>query len=313
MAVTLDARCGRPWRVIVACTLALAWSSALTARAEPPAGTYEPILRIAHEEPAAQVASRVVPAAGAAAAPIDLTQRDGEHPLMPALRFAKEGLDHIDANISDYQAILLKRERIDGVLMDQEVAFVKVRHQPFSVHMFFLAPNKGRECLYAEGPAGTDGNLLARDSGFKRRLGVVKLNPTGRFAMDGQKYPITKLGIRNLAAELIEVASNDVQFGECEVTTTQTVIGPKDGEKRPVTLIEVIHPTPRRNFRFHKAQVFIDNELRVPIRYAAYMWPQSPGEPLPLEEEYTYLNLQVNNGFTDRDFSRDNPELFKSE
>ncbi|HMO84972.1 MAG TPA: DUF1571 domain-containing protein, partial [Lacipirellulaceae bacterium] len=174
-------------------------------------------------------------------------------------------------------------------------------------------PTGGRGCLAAGGPAGTDGNLLARDSGFKRRLGVVKLNPTGRFAMDGQKYPITKLGIRNLAAELIEVASNDVQFGECEVTTTQTVIGPKDGEKRPVTLIEVIHPTPRRNFRFHKAQVFIDNELRVPIRYAAYMWPQSPGEPLPLEEEYTYLNLQVNNGFTDRDFSRDNPELFKSE
>ena len=76
-------------------------------------------------------------------------------------------------------------------------------------------------------------------------------------------------------------------------------------------MIEVIHPTPRRNFRFHKAQVFIDNELRVPIRYAAYLWPENPGEQPPLEEEYTYLNLKLNNGFTDADFSRTNPELFK--
>ena len=102
-------------------------------------------------------------------------------------------------------------------------------------------------------------------------------------------------------------------FGECEVTTTQTVLGPKDGEKRPVTLITVIHPTPRRNFRFYKAEVYLDNELQVPIRYAAYMWPQNPGEQPPLEEEYTYLNLEVNKGFNDFTFSRDNPELFRKD
>jgi outer membrane lipoprotein-sorting protein len=89
------------------------------------------------------------------------------------------------------------------------------------------------------------------------------------------------------------------------------VLGPRDGEKRAVTLITVIHPTPRRNFRFHRAEVYLDNELGLPIRYAAYMWPQNPGEEPPLEEEYTYLNLKVNNGFTDFTFSRDNPELFK--
>jgi hypothetical protein len=49
----------------------------------------------------------------------------------------------------------------------------------------------------------------------------------------------------------------------------------------------------------------------VPIRYAAYLWPQNPGEQPPLEEEYTYLNLKVNNNFTDADFDQNNPELFK--
>ena len=290
-----------------------------SASAQAPAGTVEPVHREASGQaaPAAgqqptQVAARIAPAAAAAAeSPFDLEQRPGEHPLMPALRVAQAGVAHIDADIKDYSAILYKQERIDGTLQEQEVAYVKVRHNPFSVHMFFLAPHKGRECLYVAGPNGEKSDLHARDSGFRKKLGVFKLDPDGRLAMAGQKYPITKLGIRNLTTELIEVASNDVNYGECEVRTLQTTIGtPTD--KRPVTVIEVVHPTERRNFRFHKAQVFIDNELGVPIRYAAYLWPKNPGEESPLEEAYTYLNLKVNNGFTDADFNPENPELFKN-
>ncbi len=300
-----------------ACSLAVAAASPVWAQA--PAGTVEPIVRTEYTQPAEQPAAEVarVPATAAAPAPgspFDLERRGNEHPLMPALRVAEAGLQHIDADIQDYQAILLKRERINGTLMDQEVAYIQLRHKPFSVHLFFLSPNKGRECLYVEGPKplGTEGKLHARDSGFKRKLGVFELDPLGKFAMDGQKYPITKIGIRNLAAELVTVAQNDTQFGECDVTVTNTVLGPKDGEKRAVTLITVVHPVPRKSFRFHKAQVYLDNELGVPIRYAAYMWPQNPGDEPPLEEEYTYLNLKVNNGFTDFTFSRENPDLFKN-
>ena len=272
----------------------------------------EPVYRTAREtpdeKPAAQVASRIV--GGSAGAPFDLAQRAGEHPLMPALRVAKDALIDIDREIQDYSAIVYKQERIDGVLNDEEVAFVKVRHQPFGVYMFFLKPNKGRECVYSDGPNGEEGKLNARDSGFRKRLGVFSLDPNGRIAMAGQKYPITKLGVRSLTEELVMVASNDVKFGECDVRNVQTSIGIGD-KKRPVTLIEVVHPTPRKNFRFHKAQVFIDNELRVPIRYAAYLWPSSPGEEPPLEEAYTYVNMKINNGFTDLDFSKENPAYFK--
>jgi hypothetical protein len=306
----------------------LALACAANVRGETPAGLVEPIYRVAYEDeattptqpaeqqPAAQGAQDAtqlaarIPGPAAPGAPFNLEQLPGEHPLMPALRVAADGVKLIDAQIRDYSAIMYKRERINGELHDQEVAYVKVRHQPFSVHMFFLAPHKGRECVYMAGPNGEKGDLHARDSGFRKKLGVFKLDPDGRLAMQGQKYPITKLGIRNLTTELIAVASSDVNYGECEVRTLQTTIGTAT-DKRPVTVIEVVHPTPRRNFRFHKAQVFIDNELRVPIRYAAYLWPQNPGEEPPLEEEYTYLNLKVNNGFTDADFNPENPELFK--
>ncbi|TWU25931.1 DUF1571 domain-containing protein [Bythopirellula polymerisocia] len=282
-------------------------SSATLSNAQQVGQFVEPIFRVAHEEEvsqAPQMASRITPPA--AQSPLNLELHPGEHPLMPAMRVAQEGLVRIDTTIADYSAMLIKEERIDGVLSPKEVAFIKVRHQPFSVYMFFLQPHKGRECLYNSGPNNTKGLLNARDCGFKKRLGVFELDPDGRLAMNGQKYPIYKLGVRNLVTELIDVANNDTQFGECEVQTKQSVIN-----GRAATLIEVVHPVPRQNFRFYKAELFIDNELKLPIRYASYMWPQQPGQEPPLEEAYTYVNIKLNNGYTDADFDKENVEYFK--
>ena len=70
--------------------------------------------------------------------------------------------------------------------------------------------------------------------------------------------------------------------------------------------LQVVHPVPRKEFRFHLARIYVDRELNLPIRYESYGWPQRQGEKPPLLEEYTYLNLKLNNGFTDRDFDKSN-------
>jgi hypothetical protein len=53
--------------------------------------------------------------------------------------------------------------------------------------------------------------------------------------------------------------------------------------------------------------VFIDDELQVPIRYAAYGWPETEGGKPTLEEEYTYLDVALNVGLTSADFDPSNP------
>jgi hypothetical protein len=56
------------------------------------------------------------------------------------------------------------------------------------------------------------------------------------------------------------------------------------------------------------AEVFIDRELDLPIRYASYDWPAKAGEkPVPLEE-YTYSKIKLNVGLTDQDFDPANPK-----
>ena len=227
----------------------------------------------------------------------------GAHPLEPALDLARRGLANLDANIQDYSCTMVKRERIDGKLGDHEYMFVKVRHRPFSVYLYFMAPDavKGQEVIYVDGQ--NDGNMLAHaGSGVRAMVGTVSLKPSSMLAMQGNRYAITEIGVENLAKRLVEVAEHDRQFGECEVNffPNAKVNG------RICTCVQVVHPVPRRNFRFHLARVFIDDELMIPIRYEAYDWPAVAGGQPVLMEEYTYMNVKVNQGFTDLDFDPKN-------
>jgi hypothetical protein len=271
----------------------------------------EPVYRVATETGAAQPAGAVSTATSAPNATpasrvvLDFTQQPGEHPLAPAIRVCKASLEEIDRNVRDYSCTLVKRERVDGELGEHQHIFLKVRHEPFSVYMNFLKPFQGREVVYVDGQ--NNNKLIVLEAGWKRVAGKLPLDPNGARAMNGQKHPITKVGIRNLTAELIRSMEADTKYAECEVTTKDEKIG-----DRPATMVQVIHPIPRQNFDTHISRVFFDNELGIPIHYDSYVWPRQPGGQPPLEASFTYTNLKVNNGFTARDFDAyNNPEIFQ--
>lgn len=256
-------------------------------------------------QPPYQVAERSTPVAPDAmlrsgAVP---TSQPNEHPLMPALRWAREGMREIE-KFQDYSAIMVKRERHDGKPGNYEYMFVKIRQKPLSVYMYFLDPpaDKGTEVIYIVGQ--NNGKMWAHPPGLRNKIvGTVSLDPNGPIAMRNNHYPITEIGLMNLVQRLLEVGEHDAQYGECEV---KFLPGAKING-RTCTCLQVVHPVPRRNFLFHMARIFVDDELRVPIRYESYDWPRQAGGEPELIEEYTYLNLKVNNGFTDADFDIRNP------
>ncbi len=222
---------------------------------------------------------------------------------MPTLRWAYSGLGNVE-KLHDYSATVVKRERIAGKVGDYEYMFIKLRHQPFSVYAYFVGPPeiKGREVIYVKGQ--NNGLMWAHDVGIRNTMfGTVSLRPDGPVAMRNQRYPLTEIGILNMTRRLVEVGEQDIKYGECEV---KYIEGAKIND-RVCTCIEVVHPVPRRNFLFHLARIFVDKELNLPIRYESYDWPKEKGGPPELLEEYTYLNLKLNNGFTDADFDVKNP------
>jgi hypothetical protein len=238
-----------------------------------------------------------------AATPQLSAAQSGEHPLMPVLRWAQSGVGNVE-KLQDYSATMVKRERIGGKVGDYNHMFVKVRHRPFSVYLYFLTPQevRGQEVIYNQGQ--NNGKMLAHTVGLRDKVvGTVSLKPDGVVAMQGNRYPLTEIGILNLINRLVEVGEKDVKYGECNVKFYK---GAKINN-RVCTCIEVAHPTPRRNFLFNVARIFVDDELNLPIRYESYDWPKEPGGSPELLEEYTYLNLKLNNGFTDADFDVKNP------
>ena len=70
-------------------------------------------------------------------------------------------------------------------------------------------------------------------------------------AMKDDRYPLTEMGILNLTHRLIEVAEQDMKYGECEVKFFK---GAKIDD-RVCTCMQVVHPGPRRNFLFHVADL----------------------------------------------------------
>jgi hypothetical protein len=229
----------------------------------------------------------------------------GEHPIDASLEIAHKVQEHLEKDVKDYTCILVKTERVNGELVGPEQMAAKIRQIPFSVYFKFLKPAdvKGREVIF--NPEQNGGKLVAREgSGLKRLLGAVWLQPTSPLAMAGQRYPITNVGMSFLVKRLIEVAEADRKYGEVEVKFFKNA----KVNDRSCMVIQVTHPTPRRVFLFHLARIYIDDELQLPIHYEAYLWPTKPGEPPPLDESYSYLNLKLNVGLTDADFDYKNPK-----
>src|SRR4051812_5033855 len=111
----------------------------------------------------------------------DLTQKPGEHPLTPVLRIVKASQGEFDAKVKDYSCTLIKQERVDGELGEEQHIMMKIMDQPFSVYMQFLQPFAGREVAYVNGQ--NDGRLVVLDAGFKRMMGKMNLDPNGSLAM----------------------------------------------------------------------------------------------------------------------------------
>lgn len=240
--------------------------------------------------------------------------REDIHPLDPALQLARECLAYVQESIVDYECMLVKRERIGNQLADEQEMFLRVRNRklddegvmekPLSVYLRFTKPAamKGQQVLWVEGQ--NKNKLVAKPGGtLGRWTPSIWLAPNGTLAMRGNRYGIDQVGIENLVAELIKKGERDRALDECEVEIVDDKL---DG--RDCTRIEVRHPKPRDHFDFHIAQIYLDRELKVPIRYAAYAWPAAKGEEPPLIEEYTYRDLQLNVGLTDIHFDPKNPD-----
>lgn len=232
--------------------------------------------------------------------------------LEPVLEMAQEAHRQVQANIRDYSCILVRRERVEGRLGNHEFIFAKIRHAvveagrevtPFSVYLKFLKPSSvaGREVLFVQGQ--NDGEMFARRGGTRFAFVTTKLRPDSELAMRGNRHPITEIGVDNLLSRLIQSAKDTLQE-PCEV---QYLPKAKINGRASLGIV-VRYKEQRPDQPYYQAKIFVDEELQVPLHYESYDWPSEGSKEPPLLEQYTYTKLQINQGFSEADFSENNPE-----
>lgn len=225
-----------------------------------------------------------------------------EHPLLPAIALIKDRCIPALNQIQDYEALFTKRELIQGKLTHQEMQ-LRLREKPFSVYMRYGRELEGRETIYVEGL--NNNNLLVHEgSGFASLAGTLSLDPKGEMVMAENHYPVTSIGMRKLVDQILEQLERETKYGEIEVKYFPHA---KLGD-RPCEVIRSYHPHARREFKFQVSQLFIDCELKLPVRLENYAFPTANNPQPQLYEEYTYSNIRVNVGLTDADFDRKNPK-----
>lgn len=238
--------------------------------------------------------------------------RSAAHPLLPLLEIAEKALERIEQSHFDYTATMTNQVRVNGRLRDTNKAFVKIRHPrelddgtniPFSVYMKFIEPkaNAGREVIWVDG--WNDGNMMVHLTGWQNLM-RISLDPEGPIAMDGNLYPISMIGMKNLLKQIHEKGTRDSKHEAGEVTITRGL----ELDGRIVTMIESVHPQQRPHFEYHIARIYLDEDLGLPVGYEGFLWPEKEGGPPVLLEKYFYTDIQLNVGLTDFSFDPGNPE-----
>ncbi len=231
--------------------------------------------------------------------PVAEDQSDAK--LQRALNLAQQALQKLE-HIRDYTAVFVKRERVDGQLMDEEVMLLKIRHEPFSVYLRHLEPPRlrGQEAIWVQG-ANQD-KLIAHGAGLLGLI-TVRLDPENPLAMRGNRYSIREIGIKRMVQRLLELyQQHQDKLRQCQIRFFDQQL---DG--RECLVMEVRAPKRWPDFPWALARIYMDKQYQLPIRYEAYDWAQD-AEELPLLEHYYYRDLKFNVGLTDKDFDPDNPQ-----
>ena len=242
--------------------------------------------------PALQASVSDLPRAGEAA---ELDRQRGRLALLTQTLLLEKGLHKLET-VPDYSANFTKQERLEGVLSEPMVMRVRIRQEPFSVHLKWLeGGDVGREVVYVDGE--NEDRMLVKFGGLEgRMLPTLKLSPHGDRAMAEARYPITEMGIQKLIERILEFRYQDLKLSRgvaCEMHVQQQI------DHQDCYCFEINYENQDISPKFRKSFIYISQESALPVCVRNYGWPLSDSRNLTgsrldeatLLECYRYSNI----------------------
>jgi hypothetical protein len=228
-----------------------------------------------------------------------IAEAEQSHPLVNVLKLASRSLDAMES-IKDYQAVVIKKEVVGGKLLSSQME-MKFREEPMGVYLKFIDPNPGREVLYVKGQ--NNGNMLVHETGIASLVGALEVDPEGKLALEHNRYPITRIGLKNMLTMLTERWLKETKLEGVDVKFYPAA---KIGDLSCKVLV-ISYAEKKDNVRYAVSKLYLDPQTDLPIRLQNYDFPAKAGDQPVLVEDYFYTNMKTNVGFTNIDFDKTNP------
>ena len=203
--------------------------------------------------------------------------------------------------VKDYQCWLVSQERVKGELLEKNVIKLKMKTEPFSVHMVWMEPSKfkNQELIYVAGK--NNGKMLVKGNFVGGKIfGFVQIDVNDPRVLQNSRHNILEAGIGNMIEQNLKHWETARRLDQTKVTISNFKY-----DNRDCIRIELTALKPEPSSYCCRSVIFLEKESKIPIRLENYDWPRPGGTPGgDLLESFSYVNLQFNVGLKDADFNK---------
>lgn len=203
------------------------------------------------------------------------------------------------AVVKDYTCTLVTQERIKGKLEEESFVEFKMKTEPFSVAMRWLAPKRsqGQEVVYVAGK--NNNKMRVKSNILKGVIGFVSIDVNDPRVTQASRHTITEAGIGNVIDQSIRSWDAERKYGKTAVDIREYKYNDRDCYRVEITRSE------KMPGYHHRTVMFMEKQSKLPIRVENYDHP-TPGGPTggELSEMFSYVNLRFNVGLKDADFDK---------
>jgi hypothetical protein len=203
-------------------------------------------------------------------------------------------------DVQDYECKLIKRERVNGTLLPEGTATMKVRNNPFSIYLRCESPDSERGIQVCYVAKQNQGKMRVHPNGLFGIFGFVSLSPRDPRALEKNRHCITEAGLGNLLESTARAWAMERRLNKTRVEISDDVIN-----GHACTRIVTIHPDRNAgSFYGYRCVLWLDKETLLPVGAETYDWPRPAGPARgELLERYRFLDIRCNIGLNDDVFA----------
>jgi len=203
----------------------------------------------------------------------------------------KWAMEHYQQDIQDFQAVLRKQERVNGVLKTEEEIAVRFKNAPFSVIMEWQKNAKTIDkLLYVEGY--NDNKMIVHPTGWLSWIKSVKRDPRCAEAQRSSRKTCDQFGFYRTLEDMIRIYQQAKQEGDLQTR----YLGQTQVDNRPCIAMERVLPA-KKDYPCARMVMEFDEEYLLPTAITSYDWQGK------LLSKYVFTDIKLNTGLSLAEFT----------